>query len=141
MITRKYAEPFRVNLRYYLRKSASSNMRKRKKGRKLSRDRNQRKALLKNLATSFLLHESIKTTEAKAKELSRFIEPFITKAKRNTLSNQRFLAKFFSKEIVKKLIDEIVPRYKDRKGGYTRIIKLGPRKSDSAEMAIIELVK
>jgi len=116
-------------------------MRKRKKGRKLSRKRDQRKALLKSLGASLLLQEKIKTTEAKAKEASAFIEKFITKAKKGDLSARRFLARFFSEKVVKKLVEEIGPRYKDRKGGYTRIIKLGQRKSDGAKLAIIELVK
>ncbi len=116
-------------------------MRKRKRGRKFSRKRDQRKALLKSLATSLFLHEKIKTTEAKAKEISGFVERFITKAKKGDLSSIRFLNRFFSKKIIEKLIKDIAPRYKERKGGYTRIIKLGQRKSDGAKMAIIELVK
>ena len=116
-------------------------MRKLKQGRKLSRKRNQRKALLKSLAGAIFLHEKIKTTEAKAKEVSSFAEKCITRAKKGDLSSRRILAKYFSKDLVKKLVDEIGPKYKDRKGGYTRIIKLGPRKSDGAKMAIIELVK
>ena len=116
-------------------------MRKRKKGRKLSRKRNQRKALLKALANALFLKEKIKTTEAKAKEVSKFSEKSITLAKKGTLSCRRLLNRFFPKKTVKKLVDEIGPRYKERKGGYTRIIKLGPRKSDGARMVIIELVK
>lgn len=116
-------------------------MRKLKKGRKLSRKRNQRKALLKSLTGNLLLREKIKTTEAKAKEFSRFAEKCITRAKKGDLASRRILAKYFSKKIVKKLIEEIGPRYKERRGGYTRIIKLGPRKSDGARMAVIELVK
>jgi len=116
-------------------------MRKRKKGRKLSRKRDQRKALLKTLATALLLKEKIKTTLAKAREISKFTEKFITLAKKNTLSSKRLLAKIFSQKIVKKLSNEIGPRYKDRPGGYTRIIKIGQRKSDGAKMAIIELIK
>ena len=116
-------------------------MRKRKKGRKLSRKRNQRKALLRLLASALLLKEKIKTTEAKAKELSRFVEKFITRAKKGDLSSRRLLLQNFSSKIVKKLVEEIGPRYRERKGGYTRIIKLGPRKSDGAKMTIIELVK
>jgi len=116
-------------------------MKKLKQGRKLSRKRNQRKALLKSLAGAIFLHEKIKTTEAKAKEVSSFAEKCITRAKKGDLSSRRILAKYFSKDLVKKLVDEIGPKYKDRKGGYTRIIKLGPRKSDGAKMAIIELVK
>lgn len=113
----------------------------RKRGRKLSRKRNQRKALLKTLASALILNEKIKTTEAKAKEISSFVEKIITKAKAGKITSRRFLAKFFSPKIVKKLVDEIGPKYKERKGGYTRIIKLGRRKSDGAKMAIIELVK
>ena len=116
-------------------------MRKRKKGRRLSRKGGQRKALLRTLASSLILREKIETTEAKAKELSFFIEKQITKAKIGNLSSRRLLAKNFSPELVKKLFVEIAPRYKEKKGGYTRIIKLGPRKSDGAKMVIIELVK
>jgi large subunit ribosomal protein L17 len=116
-------------------------MRKRKKRRKLSRERNQRRALLKNLTSALLLNEKIKTTEAKAKEVSSFVGKFITQAKKGNLTSRRLLAKFFSKKLVKKLMEEIGPRYKERKGGYTRIIKLGPRKSNGAKMAMIELIK
>ncbi len=118
------------------------NMRKRQRGRKLSRKRDQRKALLKVLAVSLISKEKIRTTEAKAKELAPFVEKKISKARiGNLLSSRRFLMRFFPEETVKKLIGEIGPRYRERKGGYTRIIKLGPRKSDGARMAIIELVK
>ena len=135
-------------------------MRQRKKGRKLSRERGQRKALLKTLAVSLILKEKIKTTEAKAKELASFIEKQITKARRvsvlikdkdekgkKTIKRSkedvaaiRYLLQFYQPSVVKKLTEEIAPRYKDRKGGYTRIIKLGSRKSDSSRMAIIEFV-
>lgn len=116
-------------------------MRKRKFGRRLSRKKDQRKALLKSLARALLLKEKMKTTEAKAKEVSFFVEKLITKAKVDSLVSKRFLSKFFSPKIVKKIINEIAPKYKERKGGYTRIIKLGPRKLDGARMVIIELVK
>lgn len=115
-------------------------MQKRKKGRKLSLKKDQRKALLRSLAHNFFLKEKIKTTEAKAKEIFVFAEKQISRAKINDLSSRRLLAKYFSLKIVKKLVNEIGPKYKERKGGYTRIIKLGPRKSDGAKMAIIELV-
>lgn len=115
-------------------------MRKRKQGRKLSRKRDQRKALLKGLMRSLLLHEKIKTTEAKAKEIQPLTEKFITKAKKGDLSARRRIARFLSKELTKKLVDEIAPKYKEKKGGYTRIIKLGLRKSDGTKMVIIELV-
>lgn len=116
-------------------------MRKRKRGRKLNRKRGPRKALLKALASALILHERIRTTEAKAKEISGFTEKFITRARKGDLNSRRLLARFFSPQIVKKLIDEVGPRYKGRPGGYTRIIKLGQRSSDGAKMAIIELVK
>jgi len=116
-------------------------MRKRNKGRILSRPKNQREALLNTLATSLFLHGKIKTTEAKAKELRVVAEKMITRAKDNKISNRRILAKELSSKTVKNLMDEIAPKYAERQGGYTRIIKMGPRKSDSARMVIIELVK
>lgn len=116
-------------------------MRKRKKGRKLSRKRDQRQALMKSLATALILKEKIKSTQAKAKEVSVFVEHFITLAKKGDLSSRKRLGQFFSPKVAKKLIEEIGPRYKTRKGGYTRVIKLGSRQSDGAKIAIIELVK
>ena len=116
-------------------------MRKRNKGRALSRPKNQRTALLSALATSLFEHEKIKTTEAKAKELRVVAEKFITRARDNSISNRRLLAQRLSPKIVKKLVNEIAPKYITRQGGFTRIVKLGARKSDGAKMAIIELVK
>lgn len=116
-------------------------MRKRNKGRILSRNKNQRKALLKSLMSGLFLHERIETTEAKAKELRVVAEKAITRARNNTVFSRRVLARGLAPQIVKKLVDEIAPKYKDRNGGYTRIIRLGARKSDSAKMVIIELVK
>jgi len=116
-------------------------MRKRKKQRKLSRGRDQRRALLKSLTSALLLKEKIKTTEAKAKEVSSFVEKKISRAKIGDLASRKLLAQEFSPAIAKKLVKEIAPRYKERKGGYTRIIKLGPRKSNGTKTAIIELVK
>lgn len=116
-------------------------MRKRNKGRKLSLKKDQRNALLRSLAEALFLKEKIKTTEAKAKEVSVFAEKLITKAKINNLSSARSLKKLFAEKIVKKLTAEIAPRYTLRHGGCTRIIKLGRRKSNGAKMAIIELVK
>lgn len=116
-------------------------MRKRNKGRILSRPKNQRKALLRNLANSLFLHGKITTTEAKAKELRPVAEKFITRAKDNKAHNQRVLRVDLNVPVVKKLVDEIAPLYLSRQGGYTRITKLGPRKSDGARMAVIELVK
>jgi large subunit ribosomal protein L17 len=116
-------------------------MRKIKKGRKLSRERKQRNALLRSLMRALFLKEKIKTTEAKAKETKRFSEKIITHARKGGLSESRYLARYFSKDIVTKLIKEIGPRFKTRPGGYTRIIKLGPRASDGAKMVFIELLK
>ena len=116
-------------------------MRKRKKGKKLNRKKGQRNALLKSLASALILKEKIKTTQTKAKELSSFVEKKITRAKKADLASRRLLAKFFSAKVVKKLIDEIAPRFKERKGGYTRIIKFGQRKVDGARIAVIELIK
>jgi len=116
-------------------------MRKRKKGRKLSRNRGQRKALRKSLMSEFFLYGKIKTTQAKAKEVQPMIEKFITIAKKEEMTQKRFLRKFFSPKIAKKIVDEIAPQFKERKGGYTRIIKKEPRKSDGAKIAIIELIK
>ena len=116
-------------------------MRKRKKGRKLSRSSDQRKALRKSLMSEFFLRGKIKTTQAKAKEVQPIIEKFITIAKKGGLTQKRQLRKIFSVKIVKKIVDEIAPQFKERKGGYTRIIKKGLRKSDGAKIAIIELVK
>ena len=115
-------------------------MRKLIKGRKFSRESDQRKALLKGLSAQLFLRGRIKTTEAKAKELKGKAEKFLTRAKKGDLSARRHLLRFLPKRIVKKLVDEIAPKYKDRNGGYTRVIKLGPRKSDGAKIAIIELV-
>lgn len=115
-------------------------MRKRNKGRILSRPKSQRNALLKSQASSLFLHGKITTTEAKAKELRPLAEKFITRASDNSLANRRMLASAMAPQVVKKLMDEIAPKYVGRNGGYTRIIKLGRRKSDGAKMAIIELV-
>ena len=87
------------------------------------------------------MHEKIKTTEAKAKELRSVAEKMITKAKNVNLANRRILAENLTPEMTKKIIDQIAPRYIERHGGYTRVIKLGPRNSDGAKMAIIELLK
>ncbi len=112
-----------------------------KKGRKLGRKKDERKALLKSLAASLILKERITTTQAKAKELRPFVEKLITKSRENKLASTRYLARYLSEKARKKIRIEIGPRYQERKGGYTRIIKTIPRKKDGAEMAIIELVK
>ena len=100
-----------------------------------------RKMLLKSLANNFFLRERIKTTEAKAKELKPLVEKMITRAKDNTVSSRRILSQNLTPKITKKVFDDIAPQYKERNGGYTRIIKLGPRVSDGAKMVIIEFVK
>jgi large subunit ribosomal protein L17 len=116
-------------------------MRKLNKGRILSRKKGPRTALLKTLANSLLLYEKIKTTEAKAKELRSVAEKLITRAKAADVASRRELVKTLTPKMVKKTVEEIAPRYSARQGGYTRIIKLGPRHSDGAKMVIIELVK
>lgn len=115
-------------------------MRKRNKGRILSRPKSQRQALLKSLATSLFLHGKIKTTEAKAKELRSVSEKMITRARDKKMSDRRALGQVLAHLVLKKLIEEIAPKYVSRQGGYTRIIKMGSRKSDGAKMVIIELV-
>jgi len=116
-------------------------MRHRKSGRKLNRNSPQRNSLKKNLAISIIEHESVSTTLAKAKEIRGFLEPLVTLAKDNTVANQRLVySKLRSKEAVAKLFDELGPRYKDRPGGYLRVIKSGLRNGDKAPSAQIEFV-
>ena len=116
-------------------------MNKKNKGRKLSLKKGPRTLLLRVLVNNFFAHEKIKTTEAKAKELRSIAEKMITKAKKIDLASRRLLARDLTPELTQKIIGEIAPRYKERQGGYTRIMKIGPRNSDGAHMAIIELVK
>jgi large subunit ribosomal protein L17 len=117
-------------------------MRKRnKKGRILSRPKSQREALLRSLANSFFAYGKVKTTEAKAKELRSLAEKFISRAKDNKISDRKLLSRELNPLIVKKIFSDIAPQYYNRKGGYTRIVKLGLRKSDGAKVVIIELVK
>ena len=116
-------------------------MRHRKKGRKLQRTASHRRAMLRNLATSLFRHERIETTTAKAKELRPYAERLITLARRGDLHARRLVArKIQDREVLGKLFDEISLRYAERPGGYTRILKLGNRKGDSAEISLIELV-
>ena len=116
-------------------------MRHRWSGRKLGRTSSHRLAMLRNMVTQFLDKGKIVTTVPKAKELRPFAEKMITLGKRETLHARRqALAVIRSKDVVYKLFDSLAPRYADRDGGYTRIIRLGFRKGDSAEMAILELV-
>jgi len=101
----------------------------------------QRKVLYRALATALIEHGKIKTTEAKAKSLSGYIDKLITSAKKQTLAARRLLLGQIGGKAVKKLMTDVVPRFESRKGGYTRIIKLGQRRSDSAPMVIIEFTK
>ena len=116
-------------------------MRHRKKGRKLGRKVGNRRALLMNLAAQLIIHKRIKTTDAKAKELRSFIEPLITLAKKGDLHSRRMVIKKLpQKNIVKTLFSEVAPKYIERPGGYTRIVKLGYRDNDRAPVSIIEFV-
>lgn len=109
--------------------------------RKLGRPTDQRRAMLRNLTTSLLENGKIETTVAKAKEVRSLAERMITLGKQNTLHTRRQALSYITKEdVVTKLFGEIAPKYADRNGGYTRIVKIGPRRGDAAEMAIIELV-
>ncbi len=116
---------------------------------KLGRDSSARKALFRDLTTDLIINERIETTESKAKELRSIVEKMITLGKRGDLHARRQVASFVRREVadqesgqdaIQKLFADIAPRYEDRQGGYTRILKLGPRRGDGAPMAIIELV-
>ncbi|MBX5435829.1 MAG: 50S ribosomal protein L17 [Alicyclobacillaceae bacterium] len=118
--------------------------------RKLGRTTGARKALLRSLVTDLFLYERIETTEAKAKELRSIADKMITLAKRGDLHSRRLVAAYVRRErlgdlsgqdAIQKLFSEIAPRYADRNGGYTRILKLGPRRGDAAPMVLIELVR
>ena len=116
-------------------------MRHRKSGRRLNRPSAHRRAMFRNMAASLIEHEIIKTTLAKAKELRRVAEPLITLAKEDTVANRRLaFARTRNKAAVGKLFTELGPRYKERPGGYTRILKAGFRVGDAAPVAYIELV-
>ena len=108
----------------------------------LGREMNQRNALLVSLARELILNESIKTTEAKAKAVRPFVEKLITRGRLDTVSNRRLVARVFQNEqrVVRKLFEIIAPKYKDRKGGYTRIIKLGKQGADARALARISFV-
>ncbi len=110
-------------------------------GRKLSRPTAHRMAMLRTAVTDLLRHETLQTTDAKAREIRRMAEKIITRGKRGTLHDRRQAAALLTdKRIVQKLFDELAPRYEDRPGGYTRLIKLGNRNGDAAPMTIVELV-
>jgi large subunit ribosomal protein L17 len=116
-------------------------MRHRQSGRKLNRNSSHRKAMFRNMAASLLDHEVIKTTLPKAKELRRVAEPLITMAKSDSVANRRLaFNRLRDRSVVTKLFNELGPRYKDRPGGYLRILKMGFRSGDKAPMALVELV-
>ena len=116
-------------------------MRHKISGRKLGRPTAHRMSMLRTMVTDLIRHESIQTTEAKAKEVRRMAEKVITYGKKGTLHERRQASALLTdKSIVKKVFDELAPRYESRPGGYTRIVKLGPRKGDASAMAIIELL-
>lgn len=109
-------------------------------GRKLSRSGSHRKAMLRNLVTSLLQHEQVRTTDAKAKELRRVADRLITLAKRGTLDARRRAAAYIrTQTVVRKLFSDVAERFRDRPGGYTRIVKIGYRHGDAARMSVIEL--
>lgn len=110
--------------------------------RKFGRVKNQRNALINSLASNLIAREKIKTTLPKAKELRPFIEKLITRAKEDNLANRRLIGSRFAgnSNLLKKIFTKLAPKYVGKNGGYTRILKLGTRKSDSAPMAIIEFV-
>ena len=111
------------------------------KGKKLRRNTSHRKALFRNLVTSFLEKERIRTTLAKAKAARPLAEKMITMAKNDTLHARRRALRFiYKKTVVRKLFEELGPRFSERPGGYTRIVKIGPRSGDGAEMAMLELI-
>ena len=116
-------------------------MRHRKSGRKLGRNSSHRKAMFRNMAASLVQHETIKTTLPKAKELRRVVEPLITLAKEDGVANRRLaFDRLRDKAAVGKLFSDLGPRFKERPGGYLRILKTGPRPGDAAPMAIVQLV-
>ncbi|MBR0572951.1 MULTISPECIES: 50S ribosomal protein L17 [Pasteurellaceae] len=116
-------------------------MRHRKSGRQLNRNSSHRQAMFRNMAGSLVNHEIIKTTVPKAKELRRVVEPLITLSKVDSVANRRLaFARTRNKDVVAKLFNELGPRFKERAGGYTRIMKCGFRAGDNAPMAYIELV-
>ncbi|MGO9932773.1 MAG: 50S ribosomal protein L17 [Steroidobacteraceae bacterium] len=116
-------------------------MRHRNSGRQLSRNASHRHAMLRNMATSLLRHETIRTTVPKAKELRRVVEPLITLARVDSIAMRRLaFARLRDLGVVEKLFDDLGPRFKARGGGYTRILKMEPRPGDSADMALMQLV-
>lgn len=116
-------------------------MRHRKSGRKLNRNSSHRRAMFRNMSASLLEHEQIRTTVSKAKELRRVVEPLITMAKVDAVERRRrAFDRLRDRKAVTKLFNDIGPRFKDRPGGYVRILKMGPRPGDSAPMALVQLL-
>lgn len=116
-------------------------MRHRQSGRQLNRNSSHRKAMFRNMASSLFEHEVIRTTVPKAKELRRVVEPLITRAKSDSVSNRRIVFdRIRNRDMVSKLFNELGPRYESRPGGYLRILKCGFRTGDNAPMAIVELI-
>jgi large subunit ribosomal protein L17 len=116
-------------------------MRHRNSGRQLSRNTSHRHAMLRNMATSLLRHETIRTTVPKAKELRRVVEPLITMAKVDSMALRRLAySRLRDEAVVEKLFGDLGPRFKARAGGYTRILKMEPRPGDAADMALMQLV-
>lgn len=117
-------------------------MRHKKAGRRLGRTSSHRKAMFRNMAASLLRHETIRTTLPKAKELRRVVEPLITMAREDGVAKRRLaFDRLRDKEVVGKLFQDLGPRFRNRPGGYLRILKLGPRPGDAATMAIVQLVE
>jgi large subunit ribosomal protein L17 len=117
-------------------------MRHRNSGRQLSRNASHRHAMLRNMATSLLQHETIRTTVPKAKELRRVVEPLITMAKVDSIGSRRLAySRLRDESVVVKLFEDLGPRFKARAGGYTRILKMEPRPGDNADMALMQLVE
>ena len=119
-------------------------MRHQKRGRKFNRTASHRKAMMSNLASALILHKSIKTTDAKGKELRGFVERLVTYAKQGNIHGRRLIQKKIqgkrAKQIANILIHDIAPTYEDRNGGYTRLIKLNNRKNDNAPVSLIEFI-
>ncbi len=116
-------------------------MRKRVFGRRFKRDINQRKALFKGLMSSLVIYERIKTTETKAKSIKGQIEKIVTHVKNDSSDSKRYLSRYFSESVSEKIISDIAPRFKNRPGGYTRIIKIGRRVKDNSPLVLIEWVE
>lgn len=115
-------------------------MRHHNANRKFGREADERKAMMRSLAQALVIREKIKTTQAKAKELRPFVEKLVTRSKEGTIANRRFLINQVGAEGATKLIADLGPKFKERKGGYTRVIKMPTRMSDGSPMAMIEFV-